>query len=252
MLAIKLDTQNELAKAFAKIEQSAYQQVGDYMALRANQYLEEFSDGRDYTTSIDGRPVLKTAPLNIARKKIVFIFAAAGVVNFAVSGFKETLQRHMRKNAPKKDWMNFMAVQDMVSVSYLKKGARQAQRLGPTSVIKNFADGDVVFITPDYPTQVYANATKYGGGGFMRKAARAIERQLNNKYGTGKQNSPFSIRAERASGVWWRNLQQGAPLRTAKNGQSGTPIKMTIPKPGMASAWTIAIRRKNPGRYYYG
>lgn len=243
----------DIIKALQGFVEDVYKIVGNKFEEVARDAIDEYANDRDYTISVDGKPTLKSARLNHARRRIQIIFPGSSVAELAVAGFKNRLLKHMKAHTPQNDWMNFVKVRAHVSVYYMKKGSRGAVRISPSTKIKNFAIGDVIYVTPDYPTQVYANASMYGGGGFMAKAAKDIQALINRRYGYNRQTSVFRVRAERSGAVWWSNLKKHRnPKRTSSGGKLGTPITMTAPKQEMISAWTIAIRRKDEGRVLRG
>lgn len=207
----------------------------------ANRLLDIYEDDREWTAAVDGRPVIGRA-FSGARKEIRITFVQEAL-QLAVRELGRILSRSIDRNqdvTPEEDWFNKPEVKGSVQIFYggLNKPIREITGVGS---IERFLPGDVVILAPTYPTNVYANAKKYGSRGFMAKAASAIRRKM----GVNKRSSPLRVSAERSKAAFYAQSRKSAyrGYRFAKNGtKAGLPIDITVPWVGADSAWTIAIR----------
>lgn len=206
------------------------------LAHHANRLLDEHEDGREWSAAVDGRPVLGKA-FGGARKEIRITFVQEAL-NVAVRELGRILSRSISRNqtaSKEEDWFNKPEVKGSVQIFYggLDKPIREITHVDK---IERFLPGDVVILAPTYPTNMYANAKKYGSKGFMSKAASAIRRKM----GVNKRASPLRISAERSKAAFYEQSKKSA-FRGAAAG--GSEIKqITVPWVGADSAWTIAIR----------
>lgn len=193
-----------------------------------------------YSIAIDGVKQVDLQDVIHARRKVQITFIQAAV-DMALAELVTIMRNNMKRYGPTNDWMSFTRVRAHIRVVHITKEGR-VNTLSTGGKVVDFKPGEVVFLTPIYPTQVYANATKYGARGFMAKTARAILRKLK----LTKKTSPISVRAERSRPAWDYNLSV-FPNPKRPDGSEILHIRIA-PKPQMISAWSIAIRYKDDKR----
>lgn len=214
--------------------------MGERLEHHANRLLNKHENGREWAAAVDGKPAFGRSSFAGARRKIEINFVQASL-QVAVRKMEAILRRSIDSNiktAEGKDWFNKDAVESSVEAFY--GGLGKPIRKVNVSEITEFLPGDVVILAPTYPSNVYANASKYGSVGFMRRAAAAIRRAM----GVNKRSSPLRVSAERSKAAFYNQAKHPMrrPMTLTDEKRRGTPIEMTIPKVGMDSAWTIAIR----------
>jgi hypothetical protein len=96
-----------------------------------------------------------------------------------------------------------------------------------------------VLLVPTYGTQMFANASKFGARGFMRRAAGSVRSALRITKSSARY-SDLRVSAQRSRAAFYKMLEGPAPVRTGR--RAGTRIQITVPRPGMDSAWVVAIR----------
>jgi hypothetical protein len=193
-----------------------------------------------YVVEIDNRSAPDRSAFILATKRIRISFIER-VLKVAIAELKAALENSISARASKQAWVNRGRVQSSVLVFYGGEN-KPIQNITATSKIESFSPGDFILLAPSYGTQMYANATKFGANHYMRDAAARIRSKLNINKSTARY-SDFRVSAQRSRAVFYKLLEQGAPVR-----ENGTRINITVPRPGMDSAWVIAIRlRKQNG-----
>jgi hypothetical protein len=238
---------------FADLDQKIQSALQPRMANAATRLLaaelRRGDDQRPYTVEVDDRNATPAQFIQARRRiRITFIQEA---VRLAVSVMKGLMEREIGRSIEAQksflsaqgstsgqSWTNTREVQARVRLFYGGDGI-PIREISGAADIETFAPGDVVFLVPAYGTQVYANASKYGGSGFMRRSSAAIRRAVK----VTKTRSPISIAAVRSRAVYYKLAE--SPMHRP----DGTLIDPTTPWAGSDSAWCVVIRYRKAATF---
>lgn len=215
------------------------------IAFHANRMLDaQIQEAGDvnYIIEVDGLKAPDRKSFDTAKRKVVIRFTDE-LLRLAVKDFVNILRESIQINGAKGakgSWIDLGAMAASVVVYYGGKD-KGLRRIGENEEIPEFGPGDVLLLTPVYDAQMFANARKFGATSIMAKASAQIRKRITGTSSAKGANKRSFLRvtAERSRAVF-------AKLAAGTSGQSlrpdGSVIKMTVPRPGMDSAWSIAIR----------
>lgn len=234
---------SSLINIMVQIDQSLSKKI----AQVTTDAIEKHGNGREWAGIADNKTTLKTSAdfLKVERRlRIIFIQSA---IELAVKELKNIMVRSIKQHASKERWINTPAIEVNVDLFLGRAGSKNVRPLHSSADVQNFKAGDVIVLVPNFGSQMYANASKFGkfgAQGMMAQASRAIKSEL--KLTQRKQFSPIWVRAE-------RSRQAFSHLKPATY-PNGKPMHITTPEGRggelLDSAWTIAIRileRKDNG-----
>jgi hypothetical protein len=197
----------------------------------------------NYLVEVDGAKAVDRSSFATAKRRITIRFTDE-LLRLAASELVAILRSAIASNGAtgrKGDWINKSAMAAKVAAFYGGKD-KPLKRISATAEIPDFGPGDVLLLVPIYDAQMFANAKKFGATGLMAKAAAQIRKLLVGTISSrsAAKRSYLRVSAQRSRAVFNKlaSGSEGRSLRTRDN----SVIKMTVPRPGMDSAWCIAIR----------
>jgi len=244
MASLKLDIGGDILDAFQDFLNDIDNVINPALVQAVDDLLDEYEDGRSWTGTADGIPITTRAGYANATRNVRILFDD-DAINLVVRQLVSIMRNTMRTAAAgagigaEGKWTNQRELVENIEMYYIPDGDTVA-RPYTGSEIKNFTGNAVLFIVPTYMTQMYANASKFGATGYMRKTSAAIRRKL----GVNKQTSPVRVTAERSRATFQAILRSRGFMRRP----DGSDIVLTFPWPNSDSSWVIAVRPKNKGR----
>jgi hypothetical protein len=197
----------------------------------------------NYLIEVDGVKAPSRESFPTAKKRITIRFTDE-MLKLAAGRLIGILQSAILSNGAQGkqgNWIDRSAMSARVVAFYGGKG-KPLERISSTAEIPNFGPGDVLLLVPIYDAQMFANAKKFGATGLMAKASAQIRKLLTGTVSSkgAKRRSYLQVSAQRSRAVFHKlaSGNEGRALRARDN----SVIKMTVPRPGMDSAWCIAIR----------